>query len=66
MRTCKLNKLASFGIDYGRLSYSGRKVLLDHASIALSRSLSRIARLTPFEFMQDYARLYVGCFRKQA
>lgn len=64
VRTCEFKKLASFGIDYGRLSYSDRKLLSDRASIALSRSLSRIARLPPFEFMQDHARLYVGCFEK--
>jgi ubiquinone/menaquinone biosynthesis C-methylase UbiE len=61
----KFNKVASFGIDYGRFSYAGRKVMSDRASIALSRWLSAIAGLTPFAFLQDYARLYVGCFNKQ-
>jgi 2-polyprenyl-3-methyl-5-hydroxy-6-metoxy-1,4-benzoquinol methylase len=63
--TCKFRKLTSYGIDYGRLSYSGRHLMSDDASIALSRKLSRIARLARFEFLQDYARLYVGCFQKQ-
>jgi len=58
-------KIESIGVNFGQLEFMGKRLLSDRADIRLSRIISKVANTPGLNWMNNYCRIYVACYKKK-